>query len=416
MSAEKIFTISELIDVINEQLSEEVVVEGEISRIDIRQGNLIFITIKDTQSAIDIFGLTFRIRNVDVLEEGMQVRVYGMPGLYKKSGRFRVEASAIVPSGEGALRIAYEKLKLKLEQEGLFEVERKRPTKRFPERIAFITAPGSQAYKDFVKVLQERMGGMKVDFYPVQVQGQGSVTSIMRVLERISAEGLAYDAVVLARGGGSLEDLESFNNEDVARAVFSSHYPVICGVGHEGDVSLCDLVADIRASTPSNAAELLVPERVQVLQEITYSVGAIEQGMQSTIEEKRHAIRESMHAFEFVAEKERTRLTIALSTFGQLFSAAQSRVEMEHQNCDYLETQLIGILDDSTASYSDKVQHLSRYIKAQNPDVLLKRGYSIVKTKHGKIVVTSSDVKKNDMLDVTLSQGKLSTKVIRKQS
>lgn len=408
----KVFSVSELVEYVNGQLSEEIVVEGEISRIDVRQGNLVFITLVDAYSALDVFGLVFRLRNIDALTEGMRVRVFGTPGLYKKSGRFRIDASVIIPAGEGALRIAYERLKAQLEAEGLFDVSRKRKITRFPERIALITAPKSQAYSDFIKVLRERFGGIKVEFYPVKVQGRGAEQTIARALETASQHKKTYDAIVLIRGGGSLEDLAAFNSEEVARAVFAAQFPVIVGVGHEGDVSLADFVSDIRASTPSNAAELLVPERNAITQEVEYLVSQIERRLSESFETRRTRITQGIIHIQsvVVAAIERlrtlyTRLTQSKTLL--LTQALHFRTEIAER-----EARIFGSMEYSFKIAKTNILHLQRVIASLRPEAVLARGYSIIQTESGTIIKTSGQVRAHQIVHATLSSGKIKARVI----
>lgn len=411
MAENNVFSVSDLIDHVNEALDETVVVEGEISRIDIRQNNLIFVTITDESSAIDIFGLVFRIRNVSELTEGMLVRVTGSPGLYKKSGRFRIDAESIVPAGEGALRIAYEKLKAKLDSEGLFDIERKRILPRFPSRLALITAEKSQAYNDFVKVLGERFGGIDIDYYPVQVQGISAVTSIVSAFEALQKSQKAYDAIILTRGGGSLEDLHAFNSEEVARAVFGAPYPVVCGVGHEGDVSLADLVADLRASTPSNAAELLVPERETVLAEIQASLSQFHDTISAEIRSAQEQL--SRHANSMKYFLDTTTSNVNMHTQALLYHLRD--IESRHSNkIDEISSYMHSISKAQDRIVGDAaiaIQNVKRFLDTQDHKKILQKGYSVTRAKNGTIVKTLKDIKKGDLLEVEIHKGRLDTEV-----
>ena len=231
---EIVYSVSEFLDFINAYLEgvPEVVVQGEISSIKLSQGRWYFITIKDEQSSVDIFAVGSQIPLCRQLEEGMLVNVYGYPKLYKKSGRFSLNATNITPAGEGGLKLAFEKLKLKLEAEGLFDPSRKREITKFPQKIGLITARDSQAYKDFVKVLDARIKGVKIYFYPASVQGRDALKEISAGIAHFNALMPDLDVLVLARGGGSLEDLYTFNTEELARAIYSSKIPIFTCDGH----------------------------------------------------------------------------------------------------------------------------------------------------------------------------------------
>ncbi len=281
----RVYSVSEFNEFINGVLAvHPVVVEGEISRFEIRQQRLIFFTLVDKKSTVDCFAMIWDIdAPLELCTEGAMVRVYGVPGLYVKSGRFRINVKRLELAGEGALRRAYELLKARLAKEGLFDIARKRILPRYPRRIGLITSRDAAAYSDFLKILRERWGGLEILFINVAVQGVGAVPQIVRAIEAMQRENI--DVMVITRGGGSLEDLAAFNSEKVARAVFSSRIPVVVGVGHERDESLADFVADVRASTPSNAAELIVPHRREVRSEVIHSL----QSMERTVEARARA-------------------------------------------------------------------------------------------------------------------------------
>jgi len=280
---EHVFRVSEFNEFIDIYLggAGEVAVSGEISSIKLNQNKYIFITIKDEEASLDVFAIRYNIKNFDVFEVGMKVIVYGRARLYKKVGRFSLFADEIAPSGKGAIQVAFEKLKTRLAEEGLFDTERKREIPAFPQRIGLITAKGSEAYGDFVKITGSGAGGLTIYFYAVQVQGKGAVESIIEAFEYFNKK-LSVDVVAVVRGGGSAEDLAAFNDEGVVKAVFASRAPVVSGVGHEGDVTLTDLVADVRASTPTNAAEIIVRDR----REATQSVDSLVERLSKEIDYK----------------------------------------------------------------------------------------------------------------------------------
>ena len=215
-------------------------------------------TLKDKESNVRCFMTVWDLKAE--IEDGMMVKVSGRPTLTQKWG-FSFNLKSVQPAGEGALRRAFVLLQKKLTAEGVFSIERKRSLPRFPQHIALITSREAAAYSDFIKVLNARVGGLKISFIHTQVQGEKAPQQIIEALEAANTGLTDLDVIVLARGGGSLEDLQAFNDEMVVRAVAASRTPTIVGVGHERDVTLAELAADVRASTPSNAAELLVQSR-----------------------------------------------------------------------------------------------------------------------------------------------------------
>src|SRR3989338_31502 len=264
----KVYTVSEFVSYIRDFLRENVgfvLIQGEASGLHITQDRFVWFELKDKDTSVSCFMMKWELKVP--LEDGMEIKVLGLPQLFQKSGRFHIRVEELELVGAGALQKAFEALKKKLEKEGLFAEARKRALPRFPEAIGLITSPDAAAYTDVLRILKNRWAGLTIKFYPVAVQGIGSVKEIVRAFDYFNYS-KNVEVIILTRGGGSLEDLQSFNSEDVARAIFSSAIPVVCGVGHERDESLSDYVADLRASTPSNAAELVVPDKREIMENI----------------------------------------------------------------------------------------------------------------------------------------------------
>ena len=384
---EKIFQVSEFNEFINLYLDEvtELVVEGEISQINVSQGKWLFATIKDDQASVEVFGVVEQISGWDILQTGMLVHVYGRPRLYQKTGRFSLSARQIVPAGAGALQIAFEKLKLKLEKAGWFDLERKRPLPVFPETIGLITAKDSRAYSDFVKVLKERMGGLQIYFYPVNVQGHEAVPTILTAFDYFNHQHQQPDLIVLARGGGSLEDLQAFNDERVAQAIFASRAPVVCGIGHEEDVSIADLVADRRASTPSNAAELIVRNRQEVLEQVAFQTREIKNQLeQLTIQANQVLLRRVGTLAAFAGQAQRQRQTI-----------------------EQTKQQLVRATDTWLKQQKMRLATTARLLSNLDPHQVLKRGFSITVNQNGVILKSIKQVSNNEQVTTTLFDGKI---------
>jgi len=415
---DKIYKVSEFNEFINNYLGEigEVVVEGEISKIDINQNKWVFATIKDKETSVSVFGLAFRIKNLDVLEEGMLVHIYGIPRLYKKTGRFSIFASLIVPAGEGAIRIAFEKLKLKLEKEGLFDEARKRPLPMFPQRIGLITAKNSEAYSDFIKVLTARMGGIKIYFYPVQVQGRNSVASLVRAFDYFNHQPLDLDLLAVVRGGGSLEDLQSFNDEEVVRAIFGSKIPVVSGVGHEKDITLTDLVADLRASTPSNAAELVVKTKNEVLKEIDFCVSRMESGLKNMLNNKLALVDQSVGILKSVFSKRVNSFHQLIFRFEKIFYGFKQKIQIKQQRLNELKKELNSFMDFRLKETKTKITSLIRLLGNLDYQRILKKGFSITSNKKGKIIKTIKDAANKDEIITRLFSGKIYSKIFNMEA
>lgn len=358
-------SVSQLVEVINTALSplETVTVEGEVDEFKILQGKWVTFKIRDEQSTVGCFMPVWSSagRRSTQVENGMKVRVQGRPTLRNK-GFFSFVLTSLQPAGEGALKRAFELLRAKLTEEGLFAAERKRPLPRFPEHIVLITSRDAAAYSDFIKVLMGRQGGLTVSFLHTQVQGEPAVGQILQALEFANTELAQVDALVLVRGGGSLEDLHAFNDERVVRAVAASRIPTIVGIGHERDVSLAELAADVRASTPSNAAELLVASR----EELT-----------ATLHEMTSRLRHRI-------------LTAIVGRKNMIANLRQS---------------LIVRWRETLMTRQRSVQDMQRLLVSLSPSATLKRGYSITRTSRGKVIRSTKQVKAGNLLVITVADG-----------
>lgn len=383
MTPLKVFSVSEYIEQLNHVLYErDAVVEGEISEYKINQQKWIFFKVKDDTGVLECFATVFRVRIP--LEDGMRVRIYGRPGIYPKSGKFSMNVEWVEPTGEGALKRAFELLKAELEKEGLFARERKRILPRFPARIGLITSRESAAHGDFIKVLRQRFGGLSLHLYHTQVQGSEAVQNIVDAFSYFNAhqKELGLDCIVLIRGGGSMEDLAAFNSREVAYAIFGSAVPVVSGVGHEQDETIADYVADLRASTPSNAAELIVPQRDDVIRHVDSMAQKMEyrihrahdeatarvDGMVSTVE---NALREKIIAVERMEENMFFRLK-------------------------FFEERII--------MHQSKIEGFVRLMHSFSPRAVLERGYAIVQ-KGGQAIASVAALQPRDAVRIQLKDG-----------
>lgn len=260
-----IFSPSDFVAVLNQTLEYAyplVTVQGELANVRVSRGKWVYCDIKDEQASIKCFGSVYALPGP--LEEGMVVKIVANPRLHPLYN-FSLNLRSITPVGEGSLKRASDLLLAKLTKEGLFDPARKRPIPFAPVSIGLITSKESAAYADFHKILHERWGGVTVYHYDVQVQGEQAVTDIVEALAVMNQQPNPPEVVVITRGGGSADDLAAFSTEQVVRAVSASRIPTMVAIGHEIDVSLAELAADMRASTPSNAAQLLTPDKKQVL-------------------------------------------------------------------------------------------------------------------------------------------------------
>ncbi len=267
-----VVSVSDAIELINQTLDyafPTLVIEGEVASFKVNQGKFVFFDIKDDGGTLGCFMMVFQLRQP--VEDGMRVRVVVSPKV-TNWGKFSLTVRDIQPVGEGSLKRAFELLKEKLDKEGLFVPERKRTLPAFPERIAVISSTQAAGYADFVRLLNERWGGVQVDVAHVQVQGIEAPKQIIRALQYFNEQENLPEIIVIVRGGGSADDLAAFNDEPLVRAIAASRVPTVVGVGHEVDESLADMAADVRAATPSHAAQLIVPDKHDVLRGARHDV------------------------------------------------------------------------------------------------------------------------------------------------
>lgn len=407
----KIFSPTEYIQILNENLQDfSAVIEGEISEYKVNQGKWIFFKVKDENSVLECFSTVFQLKTP--LEDGMQVRLFGRPAIYAKSGRFSLNVQWAEPSGEGALKRAFELLKAELEKEGMFSLSRKRKIPKFPKRIGLIASKESAAYKDFIKVLNARFGGIEIYLYHVLVQGEGSVESVVSAFEYFNENqnNLHLDLICLIRGGGSLEDLKSFNSREIAHAVFSSAVPVVCGVGHEQDVSIADLIADVRASTPSNAAELIAPQREDVISDINGKIYGTEARLKHFLLEKENKVNISVGMLDnFILTKISEFKNTHFKVLNHL-KFFEEKLNFEKNRIDNLLKLNLKIFDEKVKIQKANIASFIRLLNNLSPNAVLKRGYSIVKLKND-VVSGIKQIKKGDLLDITMSDGEVSSRV-----
>lgn len=364
---EVILGVSDFVAVLNQTLDyayPEVTIMGELANLRVSRGRWLYFDLKDEISTVKFFGTVRQLPGP--LEDGMVLKVRGAPRLHHQYG-FSVNVIAIQPAGEGTIKRAAQLLQAKLAKEGLFEEARKRALPYPPNRIGLITSKQSAAYADFVKVLNARWRGVTVEVIDVQVQGDAAPDQLVAALARLNALAEPPEVAVLIRGGGSTEDLAAYSTEAVTRAVAISRVPTLVAIGHEIDLSLAELAADRRASTPSNAAELLVPDRRPVLEEVRADMVRLEKYVGDTISTERTDLADHRHDLSERAET--------------VISAAKSRLD----------------------SYSE-------LLEALNPEAVLRRGYAIVRAD-GRPLRSSQRLESGVIVDIQLADGRFNAAV-----
>lgn len=383
----KVYSVTQLREELNELMGQvTVAVQGEVSEFHISQNRFVWFSLVDEQTTVKCFMLTFQLKTD--LEDGMEIRAVGSPTLFRK-GQFVFRPRQIELVGEGSLRKEYELLKKQLEKEGLFDEARKRNLPRFPQRIGIVTSRDAAAYTDVLRILNNRWAGLDIRHVHVNVQGAQAESSIAGALAQLNEEEPDLDAIILTRGGGSLEDLHAFNSEAVVRAVFGSRIPVVAGVGHERDTTLTDLAADVRASTPSNAAERVVPEKKDVLSELGHMLQQAESAVARRVQERAHGVDQAVRVLE---DRARSFVSRADSLQQRLLSAGNN-------------------LQNTVRFYQDRVGQMEQLMGSLNPTAILDRGYAIARDSNGKTVSSKNGVRNGDDLQIQVSDGIIGTTV-----
>lgn len=388
----KIFSVSEFVQYLRGVLESavgSVAIQGEVTGFRISNDRFVWFDIKDDGSNLNCFMLKNELSTL--LEDGMEIKVLAMPSLFVKSGKFHLRVHALELMGEGALQQAFEALKKKLLSEGLFAQERKRPIPMYPETIGLITSPDAAAYTDVLKILQNRWAGLLIKHFPVKVQGLGAPKTIVEAFSYFNTQD-NVDVIILTRGGGSLEDLQTFNSEEVARAVAGSAIPVVCGVGHERDESLAEYVADVRASTPSNAAERVVPDKKEIVLRIQRVVDDI------------------LTSVEQIQERGR-------ADINSLLLRSQSKIEERIKGG--LERISLSIeriqrnIESGIELYAEKVLSMERILRSVNPKEVLKRGYVITRSKNGRLIGSIKDVTVGEVMKTQFFDGEVESTITK---
>lgn len=376
------FTPSQFIAVVNQTLEyalNEVVLVGEVASYKLNQGKWVFFDLKDNESSVSVFMAVWNLRIP--LEDGMKVAVKGMPKL-TKWGKFSFTAEAIKPVGEGSLKKAFELLKKKLTDEGLFDPAKKRPIPDDLVRLGVISSTQAAGYADFIKIVNARWGGMKIEVAHTQVQGIDAPDQIIRALKYFN-EKSEVQMIAILRGGGSADDLSCFNDEQLVRAIAASKIPVITGIGHEIDESLADLAADVRASTPSNAAEMLTKDRAEELNKIVRTMNRTRQVL---LQEFDDALAKNVKNVDILKNKLLETINGALNRNREQLMRALNLVKSKYiepmmlLNTDKIERCFEKIKTEYDMLTSNLTQKL-KLLEVLNPERVLSQGYAILAGK-----------------------------------
>ena len=393
---EQSLTVSELNNLIKtlidcEPMLNKVCVRGELSNYKIYPSGHHYFTLKDSESSLRcvIFKSSaskLRFRP----ESGMGVTAFGRVSVFSRDGAYQLYCTDLIPEGTGDLQIAFEQLKAKLASEGLFDPEHKKQLPPFPKKIAIITSSAGAAVHDMIRILGKRWPMTKVILLPVRVQGVEAPPEIVGAIKYANKHKIA-DIIITGRGGGSIEDLWAFNDERVARAIYDSELPVISAVGHEPDVTISDYVADVRASTPSNAAEVAVPNAAD-MRELLENLGI----------RQSQAVRKKMITISSKLEELKKR---------RVLQTPMAYVDSKRAEFDYVKDKFIAAADRSNSAKRRDFVRLAASLDAMSPLKVLGRGYAIAADIRGELVRSIDDVKPDDKLRLCVNDGIIKCRV-----
>lgn len=393
----KIYSVSEINTYIKTVFDRDMVlssvcVRGELSNYKIYPSGHHYFTLKDQDGSMRCVmfkGSALRLRFRP--ENGMKVLVTGRITVFPRDGAYQLYCEFMMPEGAGDLHVAFEQLKARLQEEGLFDSSRKKSIPKYPERIAIITSAAGAAVLDMLRILGKRYPLTKVILLPVRVQGVEAPPEICGAIRYVNRFQLA-DVIITGRGGGSIEDLWAFNDERVAREIYRSEIPVISAVGHEPDVTISDFVADLRAATPSNAAELAVPDQTELRQ----SIQSMENRMAQAITRQ---LKMSRQKLEYLKNK-------------RVLQSPLNYIQDRRLLVDYQQKQLHNGMRHILSEQKRALIRLAAGLDAMSPLKVLARGYSMTRDDEGHIITSSDAVRAGDLLHITLANGRINAAVI----
>jgi exodeoxyribonuclease VII large subunit len=440
----QVFSVGDLTARIRDLLAKnftDILVKGEISNCRQAPSGHIYFTLKDERAQVRCVFFKQQQRGMKFRpEDGMQVMVRGSISVYEARGEYQIYVDSLEPEGRGALQLAFEQLKRRLEAEGLFDASRKKPLPLLPSRIGLITSPTGAAVRDVVRILRRRFPNVHLTLYPVRVQGGGAAAEIVEALEYFSKKRLA-DVILLVRGGGSLEDLWSFNEEIVARAIAASAIPVIAGVGHETDFTIADFVADVRASTPSAAAELVIQTRREFDKHVEDLREALKGALRYKLLELSRRVHElaGRRGFRRPLDLLRQRRQRADEHTSRLATGLRGRLELSRRRCTAAHLRIrsfdfrakmgslrlrvqrrghdLGLRTERLLRAKRELwERLALQLEERSPLEVLERGYAIATDAAGNVLCDATGVTIGDEVKIQLHRGHLTTEVKNKHS
>ena len=389
-NSKMILSVTQINEYIRALISQDevlsmIMVRGEISNLTIHRSGHIYFTLKDETSVLKSVMFRSSAQRVKfALKEGMSVIAYGRISLYTPSGQYQLYAEDIQPDGIGALYVAYEQIKEKLAKEGLFDISRKKPIPKIPMTVGIITSPTGAAIHDMINVMGRRFPLAKLLLYPALVQGDTAYKTLIAGVEYFNKT-KAADVIIIGRGGGSMEYLWAFNNVELAYAIAKSEIPVISAVGHESDFTICDFVADLRAPTPSAAAELAVPNALTVRNDINKTIADVEK--------------------KLILQIQQYRKQIEILSSSRVLSSKEALLDEYKMKINILSDKLDANVNSVLKDKNHNLSLLCAKLQAISPLNTLGRGYAIVQDENGNVRASAADLKQGDMINVSFVDG-----------
>ncbi|MBR5151298.1 MAG: exodeoxyribonuclease VII large subunit [Elusimicrobiaceae bacterium] len=391
----QVFTVTAITLAVKQMMEgvfRDVFVEGEVSNLRESANGHLYFDLKDRQSLLSAIMFKWDARKYSLeLQDGVQVRVWGSLSVYGKSGRYQIVVKTVEALAKGNLYLEFERLKKKLEEQGLFAPEHKKEIPPYPQRIGVVTSPTGAAVRDILSVLKRRSPHLEVFIAPVLVQGEEAAAQIAQAIEDLNKFTPALDVLLVGRGGGSIEDLWAFNEEVVARAIYQSNIPVISCVGHEVDFTIADFVADLRAPTPSAAAELVVQNSQQTAQHIA----ALQKRM--------------LQAVSLFYERFKNRFELAVNS--RVLKNPETLTHEKEQTLDDLSQRLANAWATKLTLFIHRFDVARQKLQALGPQTVLKRGYSITRKQDGTVISRVAQTAPGETIYIQVQDGIIHTEV-----
>lgn len=386
----KILTVSELTNYIkrimdNDFILSNLSVKGEISNLKFHSSGHIYFSLKDGSGKVNCVMFKSKAMLLDVdLQEGMEVIIKGRASIYPATGSFQLYCDEITKEGQGDLFIKFEKLKQKLSSMGYFDEEHKKPLPKYPERVGVVTSPTGAAIRDIMNVTKRRNEMVDIVLYPAKVQGEGAYKEVIEGIKYFNKK-KSVDLIIVGRGGGSIEELWNFNEEDLAKAIFNSNIPIISAVGHEIDFTISDFVSDIRAATPSQGAEIAVP----LLMDIKNKVFDISRALDISIDNKLNRCRDELISSEKILK----------------LHSPMTRIVNSYLEVEKLKERLDFAISSRIKREKLNIESLNNLLSAYNPVKVISKGYAIIEDNNNNLIVSKEQLREVKEIKVSLKDG-----------